>query len=93
MVHTYLIFVIFLPIFANFCQFTPHWKRQFFQFSPIFRVKSVKIYTRQKKFTRAPPMTNMRYARDVEFSLSCSHDKGKGRTQMTFVGDGAGGKD
>ena len=32
---------------------------------PIFRVKSVKIYTGQKKFTRAPPVapvTNMRYA-------------------------------
>ena len=31
---------------------------------PIFRVKSVKIYTGQKKFTRAPPVapvTNMRY--------------------------------
>ena len=31
---------------------------------PIFRVKSVKIYTGQKKFTQAPPMapvTNMRY--------------------------------
>ena len=30
-----------------------------------FRVKSVKIYTGQKKFTRAPPVapvTNMRYA-------------------------------
>ena len=32
---------------------------------PIFCVKSVKIYTSQKKFTRAPPVapvTNMRYA-------------------------------
>ena len=31
---------------------------------PIFRVKSVKIYTWQKKFTRASPVapvTNMRY--------------------------------
>ena len=31
---------------------------------PIFCVKSVRIYTGQKKFTRAPPvapMTNMRY--------------------------------
>ena len=31
---------------------------------PIFRVKSLKIYTGQKKFTRAPPvapMTNIRY--------------------------------
>ena len=28
---------------------------------PIFRVKSEKIYTSQKKFTRAPPVTNMRY--------------------------------
>ena len=31
---------------------------------PIFRVKSVKVYTGQKKFTRAPPVapvTNMRY--------------------------------
>ena len=31
---------------------------------PIFRVKSVKIYTGQKKFTQAPPVapvTNMRY--------------------------------
>ena len=33
---------------------------------PIFRVKSVKIYTGQKKFTRAPAVvlvTNMRYER------------------------------
>ena len=32
---------------------------------PIFCIKSVKIYTGQKKFTRAPPVapvTNMRYA-------------------------------
>jgi len=28
---------------------------------PIFRVKSVKIYTGQKNFTRAPLVTNMRY--------------------------------
>ena len=28
---------------------------------PIFCVKSLKIYTGQKKFTRAPPVTNMRY--------------------------------
>ena len=28
---------------------------------PIFRVKSVKIYTGQKKFTRAPPVTNISY--------------------------------
>ena len=36
---------------------------------PIFRVKSVKIYTGQKKFTRAPPVapvTNMRYGRSQE---------------------------
>ena len=32
---------------------------------PIFCVKSVKIYTRQKKFTRAPPVTNMRYGTGV----------------------------
>ena len=32
---------------------------------PIFRVKSVKIYTCQKKFTRAPPVTIMRYGRLV----------------------------
>ena len=33
---------------------------------PIFRVKSVKNYTRQKNFTRAPPVapvTNIRYVR------------------------------
>ena len=30
---------------------------------PIFRVKSVKIYTGQKKFTWAPPVTNMRYGK------------------------------
>ena len=33
---------------------------------PIFRVKSVKIYTGQKKFTRAlpvAPVTNIRYAK------------------------------
>ena len=28
---------------------------------PIFRVKSEKIYTGQKKITRAPPVTNIRY--------------------------------
>ena len=68
--HTYLIFVIFFTqakflenkiyteIYTVYCQFT-HSKL------PIFRVKSVKIYTGQKKFTRAPPVatvTNMRYA-------------------------------
>ena len=48
----------FLPIYTEICTE----KRQFL---PIFRVKSVKIYTGQKKFTRAPPVapvTNMRYA-------------------------------
>ena len=41
---------------------------------PIFRVKSVKIYTGQKKFTRAPLVvlvTNMRYA------LACGDDNSK----------------
>ena len=36
---------------------------------PIFRVKSVKIYTSQKKFTRPPPVapvTNMRYVPDIK---------------------------
>ena len=36
---------------------------------PIFRVKSVKIYTGQKKFTRAPLVvlvTNMRYAQNQD---------------------------
>merc|ERR1712218_507381 len=28
---------------------------------PIFCVKSLTIYTGQKKFTRAPPVTNIRY--------------------------------
>ena len=32
---------------------------------PIFCVKSVKIYTGQKKFTRVPPVTNMRYGRKL----------------------------
>ena len=31
---------------------------------PIFFVKSVKIYTGQKKFSRAPPVTNIRYDGD-----------------------------
>ena len=37
---------------------------------PIFCVKSVKIYTGQKKFTRAPPVvpvTNMRYEMNDRF--------------------------
>ena len=36
---------------------------------PIFRVKSVKIYTGQKKFTQAPPVapvTNIRYDKDKD---------------------------
>ena len=41
---------------------------------PIFRVKSVKIYTGQKKFTRAPPVapvTNMRYGSvEVDFEMN-----------------------
>ena len=43
---------IYTDIYTVNCQFTQ------------FRVKSVKIYTGQKKFTRAPPVapvTNMRY--------------------------------
>ena len=54
---------------------------------PIFRVKSVKIYTSQKKFTRAPLVvlvTNMRYGLDWSrlampawSSVSCS--------QLSFV--------
>ena len=39
---------------------------------PIFRVKSVKIYTGQKKFTPAPPVapvTNMRYVFIFELEL------------------------
>ena len=38
----------FCQFFANFCQFTPKFapkNANFCQFSPIFRVKSVKIYT------------------------------------------------
>ena len=64
-IETYLIFVIFLhgqnfwkikftTKFTVNCQFT-HSKL------PIFCVKSVKIYTDQKKFTRTPSVTNMRY--------------------------------
>ena len=43
---------------------------------PIFRVKSLKIYTGQKKFTRTPSvayLTNMRY----EFSLSLMNRFGR----------------
>ena len=39
---------------------------------PIFRVKSVKIYTGQKKFTRAPSVasvTNMRYAHQLRIIM------------------------
>ena len=54
---------IYTEIYTVNCQFTQlianlHSKL------PIFRVKSVEIYTGQKKFTRAPPVapvTNMRY--------------------------------
>ena len=41
---------------------------------PIFRVKSVKIYTGQKKFTRAPPVapvTNMRYDLRLPLKMTC----------------------
>ena len=46
---------------------------------PIFRLKSVKIYTGQKKFIRAPPVTNMRYdslmvVKFVIISLSYCHN-------------------
>ena len=57
----------FCQFFANFCQFTPKFapkNANFCQFLPIFRIKSVKIYIGQKKFTRLPPVapvTNMRY--------------------------------
>ena len=40
---------------------------------PILRVKSVKIYTGQKKFTRAPPVapvTNMRYVNRFTYSTN-----------------------
>ena len=36
---------------------------------PIFRVTSEKIYTVQKKFTRAPPVTNMRYDYEVDITF------------------------
>ena len=55
----YLIFVIFFTQ-AKFLENKIYTEKR--QFLPIFRVKSVKIYTGQKKFTRAPPVTNMRYA-------------------------------
>ena len=45
----------FCECFANFCQLTPKFapkNTNFCQFAPIFCVKSVKIYTGQKKFTR-----------------------------------------
>merc|ERR1711949_97948 len=52
-------------------KFTPKFTQYFANLHsklPIFCVKSVKIYTGQKKFTRAPPVvpvTNMRYDIDV----------------------------
>ena len=56
------IFRQFLPIYTEICTE----KRQFL---PIFRVKSVKIYTGQKKFTRAPPVTNIRYGHNCRILL------------------------
>ena len=42
---------------------------------PIFRVKSVKIYTGQKKFTRTPSVTNMRYVPSPEMVVfTCTHN-------------------
>ena len=46
------------------CQFFALLRQNTIQYDTIFCVKSVKIYTGQKKFTRAPPVapvTNMRY--------------------------------
>ena len=66
----------FCQFFANFCQFTLKFapkNANFCQFSPMFRVRSVKIYTRQKKFTRAPhvaPVTNMRYGLPLVQNIS-----------------------
>jgi len=37
---------------------------------PIFCVKSVKIYTGQKKFTRAPLVTNIRYVDETHYNGS-----------------------
>ena len=37
---------------------------------PNFRVKSEKNYTGQKEFTRAPPVTNMRYDRTNLFCIN-----------------------
>ena len=56
-VRTYLIFVIFFTLAKFLVNKIYTKKRQFFALNlskmPIFRVKSVKIYTGQKKFTRA----------------------------------------
>ena len=38
---------------------------------PIFRVKSVKHYIGQKEFTRAPPVTNMRYGFMMLLLVEC----------------------
>ena len=72
---SYLIFVIFFTqakfsekkiyseIYTVNCQFTQKIANLHSKL-PIFRVKSVKIYIGQKKFTRAPPVapvTNIRY--------------------------------
>ena len=46
---------------------------------PIFRDKSVKIYTGKKKFTRAPPVapvTNMRYDDHPDGPASCKWSSG-----------------
>merc|ERR1712209_258366 len=59
---------------------------------PIFRVKSVKIYTEQKKFTRAlpvAPMTNMRYEHSSEAPQNPTHFIGSASpsaTQMSGPG-------
>ena len=45
---------------------------------PIFRVKSVKIYTGQKKFTRAPLVvlvTNMRYGDILQLKIGVGPKK------------------
>ena len=72
LIHPHLIFVIFLHR-QNFwrIKFTPknaNFSRYICKKTPIFRVTSEKIYTGQKKFTRAPPVapvTNMRYGVNI----------------------------
>ena len=71
----YLIFVIFLHG-QNFwkIKFTLKFTQKIANLHsklPIFRVKSEKIYTGQKEFTRAPPVTNMRYGFMMLLLVEC----------------------